>query len=133
MHIRHSIKVPYIRACNIGCLAAHDNYFLFPTRRGKGILVAPGFCPASRSLVGAKPTGQFFFEFSTHGHSWQHGDVQVIFYQTCYQNLKWPPEFNSKKLCGCNFLNLKKVRNYSNFTITFPPYGNVQVNFAKFY
>ena len=25
-----------------------------PTRRGRGILVAPGFCPASGFLVGAK-------------------------------------------------------------------------------
>ena len=37
-------------------------------RRGRGILVAPGFCPAcaSRFLVGAKnskTTGQFFFKF----------------------------------------------------------------------
>ena len=35
--------------------------FLSPARRGRGILVAPGFCPASRCLVGAKTTGQFFF------------------------------------------------------------------------
>ena len=34
-------------------------------RRGRGILVAPGFCPASRFLVGAKTTGQFFFEILT--------------------------------------------------------------------
>ena len=42
-----------------------QNHFLFPARRGRGILVVPGFCPASRFLVGAKTqktTGQIFFE-----------------------------------------------------------------------
>ena len=37
--------------------------FLSPARRGRGILVAPGFCPASRFLVGAKTTGQFVLKF----------------------------------------------------------------------
>ena len=36
-------------------------HFLSPARRGRGILVAPGFCPTSRFLVGAKTTGQCFF------------------------------------------------------------------------
>ena len=30
------------------------NHFLSPTSRGRGILVAPGFCLAPRFLVGAK-------------------------------------------------------------------------------
>ena len=37
------------------------NTFLSPARRGRGILVVQGFCPASRFLVGAKnlkTTGQ---------------------------------------------------------------------------
>ena len=33
------------------------------SRRGRGILVVPGFRRAARSLVGAKTTGQFFFKF----------------------------------------------------------------------
>ena len=39
-----------------------DVYFSFlpPARRGRGILVAPGFCPASLFPVGTKTTGQFF-------------------------------------------------------------------------
>ena len=39
-----------------------------PDKGGKGILVAPGFCPASRFLVGAKTqtTGQFFVKFQHH-------------------------------------------------------------------
>ena len=37
--------------------------FLSPAHRGRGILVAPGFCPASRFLVGAKTTGQIFLKF----------------------------------------------------------------------
>ena len=42
--------------CSIsGCpLSNITGTFLSPARRGRGILVAPGFCPASRFLVGAK-------------------------------------------------------------------------------
>ena len=39
--------------------------FISPARRGRGILVAPGFCPASRFLKNSKTTGQFFFEILT--------------------------------------------------------------------
>ena len=37
--------------------------FLSPARRGRGILVAPGFCPVSRFLVGSKTQKQFFLKF----------------------------------------------------------------------
>ena len=37
--------------------------FLSPARSGRGILVVPGFCPASRFLVGAKTIGQIFLKF----------------------------------------------------------------------
>ena len=40
---------------------------LSPARRGRGILVAPGFCPASRFLVGAKTQKllvNFFLNFN---------------------------------------------------------------------
>ena len=37
------------------CTGKSDNYdFLSPARRGRGILVTPGFCPASHFFVGAK-------------------------------------------------------------------------------
>ena len=69
------------------------NWFLSPARRGRGILVAPGFCPASRFLVGAKTTGQFFWNFN------------ITFLATwgCASDfLEMLPKFkvNSKKICG---------------------------------
>ena len=38
------------------------NPLLSPARREEGILVAPGFCPSSRFLVGAKTAGQFILK-----------------------------------------------------------------------
>ena len=51
------------------CIPAHKRActFLSPARRGRGILVAPGFCPASLFLVGAKTEKLLvnFFEILT--------------------------------------------------------------------
>ena len=53
-------------------------------------------------------------------------DVQV----RSYQNSKWPPEGNSKIFVGAKTLKLK-VRNYSNFTITFPMIWRCAGDFFK--
>ena len=57
-----------------------DLPFLSPVRRGRGILVAPGFCPASHFLVGAKTQNllvNFFWNFE----------------MTSLATLKWASDF----------------------------------------
>ena len=70
--------------------------FLSPARRGRGILVAPGFCPASGFLVGAKTQNlpvNFFFNFNmTFLATWGCASD----FLRCYQNSISPPEVNSK-------------------------------------
>ena len=48
----------------------------------------------------------------------RYGDVQVIFSRFCCLS-KWPPRINFHFFVGAKILK-PKVRNYSNFTITFP-------------
>ena len=98
-------------------------YFLSPTRRGSGILVAAGFCPAAgvrrhiflwgqKQVLYAtkiqncrqKSTPNFFVGAKTLNltseiiqisqlHSPQYGDVQVMFLRFCW-NSEWPPRIN---------------------------------------
>ena len=51
-------------------------------------------------------------------HPPPYGDVHV-FFSSCYKNSKWPPRINLNFFVGAKTLK-RKVRNYSNFTITFP-------------
>ena len=68
----HPTSAPqYSNSCKY-TIYAHNNLkfghslwppFFIPARRGRGILVAPRFCPASRFLAGAKSTCQVFLKF----------------------------------------------------------------------
>ena len=87
---------------------------LSPAHRGREILVASGFCPASRFLVGAKTTGQFFFK---------NFNMAFLAAWGCASDfLKMLPKFKMatriqlQKYLWAQKLN---VRNYPNFTITF--------------
>ena len=103
-------------------------HFLSPARRGRGILVAPGFCPTSRFLVGAKTTGQCFFKFPHHIPS-------------SMGMCKWFFKDATKIKNGCQsstlifFVGAKtqklKVGNYSNFKIAFPIIWRCAGDFVK--
>ena len=99
--------------------------FLSPARRGRGILVAPGFRQASRFLVGAKTTGQFFLNFNmTFLATW--GCARATKIQNGRQ--RSTPKF----FVGTKTLKLKSeiiqiLRSHS------PQYGDVQVTFSRFF
>ena len=107
--------------------------FLSPARRERGILVAPGFCPASGFLVGAKTQNlpvNFFFNLNmTFLATWGCASD----FLRCYQNSISPPEVNSKNFC--------ERKNFENLTSEIiqillshsPPYGDVQVTFLRFH
>ena len=48
---------------NVVCFPRVDPWLIHFYPPPVGILVVPGFCPASRFLVGAKTTGQIFLKF----------------------------------------------------------------------
>ena len=76
--------------------------FLSPARRGRGILVAPGFCPAS----------------GVRRH--------VFLWAQKLKNYWSTPNF----FVGAKTTKLKKI-NYSNFTITFPTIGRYASDFFR--
>ena len=107
------------------------NTFLSPTRRGRGILVAPGFCPATRFLVGAKTQKLLVKSFSNFNTTF------LATWGCASDFLEMLPKFKMAARSGCknSFVGAKtlkfKVRNYSNSTITFSMIWRCAGDFSK--
>ena len=99
--------------------------FLSPARSGRGILVAPGFCPVSRFLAKTqKPLVKSFWNFTmTFLATWG-----------CASDfLEMLPKFKMAARGQLQiFLWAQKLRNYSNFTITFPTIWRCASGFLRF-
>ena len=123
--------------------------FWSPARRGRGILVAPGFCPAagvwhpsSRFLVGAKTLKllvNFFGNFNmTFLATWGYGSD---FFKDATKIQNGRKRSTSKKFVGAKTQNGRygSTSIFSESEITqillshSPPYGDVQVTFSRFY
>ena len=82
---------------------------LSPARRGRGILVASGFCPASRFLVGAKTqktTGHFFLNFNmTFLATWGCASD----FLKMLPKFKMAADVNSKKIVVAKTLKLNVI------------------------
>ena len=96
--------------------------FLSPARRGRGILVAPGFCTAS----GVKTTGQYVLKFYHHIPSnmgmskWFFRDATKI--------------QNGRQMSTLKFFVGAKTLKLIQISLSHSPwYGDVQVTFSRFY
>ena len=105
---------------------------LSPARRGRGILVAPGFCPASsvlrpasRFLMGAKTTSKFSLKFQHDIPS--NMEMCKWFFRDATEILNGRKRSTLKFFVGVKF----KVGNYSNFTITFRMIWRCAGDFSK--
>ena len=119
--IRRGHNMPFSLTYSSICCSYHEieeiklASFASPARSGRGILVAPGFCPASCHVFlwaqKLKNTGQFFLKFKHHIPSnmgmckWFFRDATKIQNGRQRSTLK-------------NFVGAKTY--YSNITITFP-------------
>ena len=108
--------------------------FLSPARRGRGILVAPVFCPASsvrRHVFLWAPKRKkivwsiFIFYFS-------HMGMCKWFFKGANKIQNGRQRFTPFFFVCAKTLTLK-VRNYSNFTITFPTIWGCAGDFKSFY
>ena len=95
-----------------------DYSFLSPAHRGRGVLVAPEFCPASGFFVVAKTQKllvNFFRNFNT---------TFLATWGFANDFLKMLPKFKMTARGQLQKIlweqKLLEARNYSNFTITFP-------------
>ena len=107
--------------------------FLYPARRGRGILVTPGFCPTSCVTFScgrknSKTTGQFFLKIQHHIPSKMGMCKLFLRDATKIQNGR--QRSTLKNFVGAKTSKLG-VRNYSNFTITFPMIWRCAGDFFK--
>ena len=110
--------------------------FLSPARRGRGILVAPGFFPASGVTFScwrkkSKTTGQIFLKFQ-HNIRSNMGMCKWFFRDaTKIQNGRQRATLNF--FVGAKTLKLKVGKIIQILLSHSPWYGDVQVSFSKFY